>query len=80
MQKVKVTRYISGRRPEYAPSDSESGSSEDEEGFVNVGGGEEIEEREEPEVPREAEPAVDAAADRRLRRLKERQASAGERR
>ena len=30
MQKVKVTRYVSGRRPEYAPSDSETDSSEDE--------------------------------------------------
>ncbi len=31
MQKVKVTRYVSGRRPEYALSESDSESSEDEE-------------------------------------------------
>ena len=78
-----MTRYISGRRPEYAPSDSESESSEDEEGFVTVGGGggEEEEERGEgPEEAREAEPADGMIADRRLRRLRERQVSAGERR
>lgn len=85
MEKVKVTRYISGRRPEYAPSDSESESSEDEEGFVTVGGGaggeEEGEERGEgPEEAKEAEPADGAIVDRRLRRLRERQISAGERR
>ena len=89
MEKVKVTRYISGRRPEYAPSDSESESSEDEEGFVTVGGagggaGGEEEEGEEqgegPEEANEAEPADGAIVDRRLRRLRERQISAGERR
>lgn len=82
-----MTRYISGRRPEYAPSDSESESSEDEEGFVTVGGGEaggeedEGEERGEgPEEAKEAEPVDGAIVDRRLRRLRERQVSAGERR
>ena len=82
MQKVKVTRYISGRRPEYAPSDSGSESSEDEEGFVTVGpgGGEDAEEKREPEEAKEAEPVAGAMADRRLRRLRERQISAGERR
>lgn len=83
-----MTRYISGRRPEYAPSDSESESSEDEEGFVTVGGGgagageeEEGEERGEgPEEANEAEPVDGAIVDRRLRRLRERQISAGERR
>lgn len=81
-----MTRYISGRRPEYAPSDSESESSEDEEGFVTVGGGgaggeEEGEERREgPEEAKEAEPADGPIVDRRLRRLRERQISAGERR
>ena len=78
-----MTRYISGRRPEYAPSDSESESSEDEEGFVTVGGGgeeEEAEKREGPEEAREVEPADGAIVDRRLRRLRERQISAGERR
>ena len=78
MEKVKVTRYISGRRPEYAPSDSDSESSEDEEGFVMVGGGKEVEEREEEEEVREVEPEVGAIADRRLRRLRERQIAAGE--
>ena len=81
-----MTRYISGRRPEYAPSDSESESSEDEEGFVTLGGGgaggeEEGEERREgPEEAKEAEPADGLIVDRRLRRLRERQVSAGERR
>ena len=77
MQKVKVTRYISGRRPEYAPSDSDSEEGEDEEeedegivegvegdSFADWGGREERFERE--EVP------VD---DRRLQRLRERQLS-----
>ena len=32
MQKVKVMRYVSGRRPDYAPEDSESESSDEEEG------------------------------------------------
>ncbi len=66
MQKVKVTRYVSGRRPEYAPSDSESESSEDEgEGFGGAVGGEGVEEVE----------AVESewADDRRLQRLRERQ-------
>ena len=31
MQKVKVSRYVSGRRPDYAPHDSGSESSEEEE-------------------------------------------------
>ncbi|ODM90756.1 Microfibrillar-associated protein 1 [Orchesella cincta] len=35
MQKVKVTRYVSGKRPEYAPSGDQTSSSEDEEGFVD---------------------------------------------
>lgn len=65
MQKVKVTRYVSGRRPEYAPSDSESESSDEEgEGFVG-GVGEGVEEVEEEESV-----GVD---DRRLQRLRERQ-------
>lgn len=81
MQKVKVTRYISGRRPDYAPSESESESSEDEEGFVTVKGAEDAEKKEEePEEAKEVEPAVGAIADRRLRRLNQRQVSAGERR
>ena len=78
MEKVKVTRYISGRRPEYAPSDSDSESDEDEEGFVTVGGGEEAEEKREVEEVRVAEPDEGEVADRRLRRLRERQMSAME--
>ena len=38
MQKVKVTRYVSGRRPEYAPEDSSGESSAEEEGFAVAGG------------------------------------------
>lgn len=67
MQKVKVTRYVSGRRPEYAPSDSESESSDEEaEGLVG-GVGEGVEEVEEEEME---SVGVD---DRRLQRLRERQ-------
>lgn len=73
MEKVKVTRYISGRRPEYAQSESESESSEDEEGFAPVGGAEEeefgegLQELAEPE----AEEPVDHTQDRRLQRLRD---------
>ena len=82
MQKVKVTRYVSGRRPEYAPEDSASESSEEEEGFGVVGGegarGEEgerdqgegrVKERVLVEVREE-----DLRDDPRLRRLRERHA------
>ena len=83
MEKVKVTRYISGRRPEYAPSDSESESSEDEEGFVTVGGGaggeEEGEERGEgPEEAKEAEPADGVIVDQTTEEV-EREADIGRR-
>lgn len=72
MEKVKVTRYVSGRRPEYAQSDSESESSEDEDGFVPVGGAEEeglgeglLEEEEPYQV------TTEHMDDRRLRRLRD---------
>lgn len=70
MQKVKVTRYVSGRRPDYAQSESESESSEEEEGFAPVGG---EEEEELGEGLPEEEPAdeVDVdVQDRRLQRLR----------
>lgn len=35
MQKVKVQRYISGKRPEYAAKDSSDESSNDEDDFVD---------------------------------------------
>jgi glutaredoxin len=35
MQKVKVQRYISGKRPEYATKDVSDGSSNDEDYFEN---------------------------------------------
>ena len=69
MQKVKVTRYVSGRRPEYAPSDSDSESSADEEGFAPMVEGEE---EEEAEYGERTEVGLDIN-DRRLLRLKERQ-------
>ena len=87
MQKVKVTRYVSGRRPEYAQSESESESSEDEEGFIPGGGAEEEEGEEglgaglEEEEGHEGEGGggvqVTAAdiEDRRLRRLRDIQAA-----
>lgn len=74
MQKVKVTRYVSGRRPEYALSDSESESSDDE-GLVPVTG--------EGEGGEAGEPGEDVGVvdeevivqDRRLLRLRERQSA-----
>lgn len=35
MQKVKVQRYISGKRPEYAPKEAQDDSSNDEDYFDN---------------------------------------------
>ena len=80
MQKVKVTRYVSGRRPNYAQSESESESSEDEEGFAPVGGAEEEgEELGEGLVEQEASQPDDGGVkqldDRRLQRLREIQLS-----
>lgn len=73
MQKVKVTRYVSGRRPEYAPSDSESESSDDDEGFVPITGeGVEGVEAEGVEMVEEVQ-SYGSVDDRRLQRLKERQ-------
>ncbi len=80
MQKVKVTRYVSGRRPEYAQSDSEG--EEEEEVFISVGGVTEEEEeglKEEEEegdgevVPHEV--SGHHAEDRRLKRLSQLQAA-----
>lgn len=73
MQKVKVTRYVSGRRPEYAQSESESESSNDEEGFAPAG---EADEEEFGEgLPEEVEPpaevSMDHVQDRRLQRLRD---------
>lgn len=83
MQKVKVTRYVSGRRPEYAPEDSSGESSEEEEGgFVVVGeggregegeGGKEGEGREVGAIELEMK-EEDWRDDPRLRRLRERRA------
>ena len=76
MQKVKVTRYVSGRRPEYAPDESSGESSEEEEGFGVAGEAVRAEEGEGER--REAEGVVVVAReedwrdDPRLRRLRER--------
>ena len=74
MQKVKVTRYVSGRRPEYAPSESDSESSDED----DISGDEEEEEEEEEdrvgyEERVHPEDMLDAN-DRRLLRLRDRQA------
>ena len=76
MQKVKVTRYISGRRPDYAQADSSSESSDEEEGFgvqgeVGSPGRVEGEEEVVKEVKEEEEEAA-MMDDPRLRRLRER--------
>lgn len=73
MQKVKVNRYVPGKRPEYAPESSESESSEDEEGFVSIPG---VGSRDQDVDEEQTETQVD---DPRLRRLRERQVSHGER-
>ena len=79
MQKVKVTRYISGRRPDYAQSESDSDSSDEEEGFAPVGGAEEEEFGEglgeEQEGGMDIAPSHDVGEDRRLRRLRDIQLS-----
>lgn len=66
MQKVKVHRYVSGKRPEYAPASSSDEESEDED-FMEV------------QKPKEASPGPEvielppekylASEDRRLKRL-----------
>lgn len=65
MQKVKVTRYISGRRPEWAEGASESESSGDEEEGLAPGHEEPLEDIQVVQPPSDEQ-------DRRLRRLKER--------
>ena len=84
MQKVKVTRYVSGRRPEYAPEDSSGESSADEEGFV-VGEGVRGEDEEgEGGDGEKVKGAVvetreeDWRDDPRLRRLRERRVMSGD--
>ena len=74
MEKVKVNRYIPGRRPDYAgdtSSSSESESEEEEEkGDGHEGDGEE--EEEEFEKTRQLYNEFEISRDRRLRRLVER--------
>lgn len=79
MQKVKVTRYVSGRRPEYAPDESPGESSDEEEGGFVVGGegGREGEGEGEGGELRGVELEMkeeDWIDDPRLRRLRERRA------
>lgn len=73
MQKVKVTRYVTGKRPLYAPDEEESS---DEEGIQPSGAAQENDEDEDDEGVESAAPApavdVDFTAvveDKRLRRL-----------
>lgn len=76
MQKVKVTRYVSGRRPEYAPEESSEESSDEEEGFGEGGRAGEDEEGEGEEEEGEGKKVEineeDWRDDPRLRRLRER--------
>jgi len=72
MQKVKVTRYVSGRRPDYAPSESDSESSDDEDDLPGEGE-EEEEELGEPYDHGEDSDDMTDANDRRLLRLRDRQ-------
>ncbi|KAK7098664.1 microfibrillar-associated protein 1-like [Littorina saxatilis] len=70
MEKVKVTRYVTGKRPDYAP---DSSSDEDEEfGFQATKGAQPRPEEE--EEGKEDEPEdEEAIQDRRLRRLQQRE-------
>lgn len=63
MQKVKVNRYVTGKRPDYAP---DSSSDESEEEFVVKKTKQKVEKEEEEEVPIE-----EGVVDRRLKRLQE---------
>ena len=80
MEKVKVTRYMPGRRPDYAiESSSESSSEEEEEGPEEHGGLDELEGEgigrdriEELEEQRREYDEKEVAKDRRLARLRER--------
>ena len=70
MEKVKVTRYVTGKRPDYAPDSSSD--EEDEFGFqarkVALPRAEEEDEKEEEEEEMEDQDVMD----RRLRRLQQR--------
>ena len=62
-QKVKVNRYVTGKRPEYAP---QSSSEEEDEDFIQKRLHKQLEESEEP-----AAPVIETANDRRLARLQQ---------
>lgn len=65
MQKVRVNRYVTGKRPDYAPQDS---SEEEDEDFIER----RLHKLDEPEAPAKQEdvPApINIANDRRLARL-----------
>ena len=74
MEKVKVNRYIPGRRPDYAgdTSSSSSSESESEEEEEKGGEGDGEEEEEEIEKTRQLYDEIEILRDRRLRRLIER--------
>lgn len=72
MEKVKVNRYIPGRRPDYAGDTSSSSSSESESEEEEEKGGRHEGDREEEEEIRQLYNEVELAKDRRLRRLIER--------
>ncbi|OCT86857.1 microfibrillar-associated protein 1 [Xenopus laevis] len=62
MEKVKVKRYVSGKRPDYAPMES-SDEEEEEFQFIKKGKEQEVEQEEQPE---------ESTSDPRLRRLQSR--------
>jgi len=67
MEKVKVTRYMRGQRPEFAPESSSEEEEEVEVGFQGRGKVNQVEEEKEEEQNEEEE----APVDRRLRRLQQ---------
>ena len=62
MQKVRVSRYVTGKRPDYAPQDS---SEEEDEDFIEK----RLQKQDEGEAETPSMPQVDVAYDRRLARL-----------
>lgn len=62
MQKVRVSRYVTGKRPEYAPQDS---SEEEDEDFIQK----RLQKLDEVEAEPPEAPQINVAYDRRLARL-----------
>lgn len=71
MQKVRVSRYVTGKRPDYAPQDS---SGEEDEDFIQKRLQKQDEQETESAVTQQVAPSI-SAYDRRLARLQQAQAA-----